>query len=287
MELSPVHTVASVFDVLQRVKAGAPAFCTNFFPAQAKLQSWIEHGELQVAVGDSAAVFLRKNRDFWHLYFCATSFETLRRGLMGLPVWHTERLVVDLVGQEKTLSDLAAVLKSTGFRPYSRLQRMARPAEPIPASQSSSEAVRNSGDSVEDSPPVVLADRSDRDAVLALLESSFDHYADQLPVAHEVEAALASRQMLAIICEQAVAALLFFETQGFTSTLRYWVVAEPFRSRRFGGALMRHYFAIHSAVRRFILWVVATNENVVRKYQHYGYLPDGLMDLVLVNDLIG
>jgi hypothetical protein len=277
MELSPVHTVASVFDALQRVKAGASAFCTNFFPAQGKVQSWIEHGELRAAGSDSAAVFLRKNRDFWHLYFCAATPETLQRELTALPMRNSERLVVDLVGQESGLSDLPAVLKSAGFRPYSRLQRMARPADLSPTNVPSREP---------DSPPVVLADASDRDAVLSLLEASFDHYADQLPVGHEVETALAGRQMLAIKCDQTLAALLFFETQGLTSTLRYWAVAEPFRSRRLGGALMRHYFAIHNAVRRFVLWVVANNENAVHKYQHYGYRPDGLLDLVLVNDLI-
>jgi ribosomal protein S18 acetylase RimI-like enzyme len=83
-----------------------------------------------------------------------------------------------------------------------------------------------------------------------------------------------------------LAAILFFETQGFTSILRYWAVAERFRSRRFGAAVMRHYLAMHSAVRRFLLWVVAANDNAVRKYQHYGYAPDGLLDQVLVNELV-
>ncbi len=44
--MNPVTTVGEVLDAIQRAKAGASAFCTNFFPAQAKLQGWIDHGEL-------------------------------------------------------------------------------------------------------------------------------------------------------------------------------------------------------------------------------------------------
>ena len=120
---------------------------------------------------------------------------------------------------------------------------------------------------------MLYADKTDCQAIINLLECSFDRYADQLPMLYEIEAAIEARQILAVKCEGTLAALLFFETQGFTSTIRYWVVAERFRSHRFGSALIRHYFAAQSAVRRFILWVTADNENAVLKYRHYGYAP--------------
>jgi ribosomal protein S18 acetylase RimI-like enzyme len=127
---------------------------------------------------------------------------------------------------------------------------------------------------------------ADRQAILDLLNRSFDHYADQIPMPYEIDAAIEGRQVLAIKADGALAALLFFETQGFTSTVRYWVVVDEFQSRGFGSALIRHYFAAQSAVRRFILWVTIDNENAVQKYRHYGYAPDGLADHVLVNSMI-
>ena len=133
---------------------------------------------------------------------------------------------------------------------------------------------------------MLCADKTDCQAIRNLLECSFDRYADQLPELYEIEAAIAARQVLVVQCEGTLAALLFFETQGFTSTVRYWVVDQRFRSRRFGSAVMRHYLAAQSAVRRFILWVTADNENAVLKYRHYGYAPDGLIDHVLVNAMI-
>jgi ribosomal protein S18 acetylase RimI-like enzyme len=132
----------------------------------------------------------------------------------------------------------------------------------------------------------VIAERSDLNAIGDLLDGSFDKYADQLPTVSELEDAISERQIALVKCDRVIAALLFFETQGFTSTIRYWVVAEQFRSRRFGSALMRHYFAAQSSVRRFVLWVVGTNSDAVRKYRHFGYAPDGLVDHVLANGMV-
>jgi len=267
-------TVTQVYDAIQGAKAGASAFCTNFFPAHGKVQGWIDHGELLGELRGRSAFFLRKDRDFWHLYFCASNVAALQREITAFPGLKTERVAVDLVGSEAVLGELLNVVESAGFRRYARLLRLARPNQPGQPQPSA------------DGTEVLCAEKTDCQAIMDLLECSFDRYADQLPMLYEIEAAIAARQVLAIKCEGALAALLFFESQGFTSTIRYWVVAERFRSHRFGSTLMRHYFAAQSAVRRFILWVTADNENAVLKYRHYGYAPDGLMDHVLVNWLV-
>ena len=266
--------MAEVLDAMQRAKAGAAAYCTNFFPTQPKLQGWIDHGELLGEFRDRSAFFARKDRDFWHWYFCAPDAGTLEREVAELPFLRTERVAVDLVGNEASLGDLLRVAGGAGFRPYARLLRLARAAQP------------GQGDTGDEGSEVTCADKADCPAIMELLETAFDRYADQLPMAYEIEAAIAARQILVVKREGALAALLFFETQGLTSTIRYWVVAERFRSHRLGSVLMRHYFAAQSAARRFILWVTAVNENAVLKYRHYGYNPDGLVDHVLVNELI-
>ena len=272
--MSPVTSVATVLEAIQRVKAGAGAFRTNFFATEAKLQAWVDHGELFGEFHDQAALFRRKDRDFWHLYFCASDMAALRRELNAWPSLKTERLAVDLIGSEASVGDLATELASVGFRPYARLIRLARASQP------------NALQSTPAGTVVALAQKSDHQAVMNLLEASFDRYADQLPLPYEIEAAIEAQQILAVKYEGTLAALLHFETQGFTSTVRYWVAAERFRSHRFGSALIRYYFAAQSAVRRFILWVTADNEDAVMKYGHYGYHPDGLVDHVLVNEMI-
>ena len=272
--MSPIGTVTQVFDAIQGARAGASAFCTNFFPTPGKLRGWIDHGELQGEVRDRSAFFLRKDRDLWHMYFCVADVATLQREIGLLPGLKTEPVALDLVGSEAALGDLLAVAESAGFRRYARLVRLARASQPGQPQLSA------------DGTEVLYAEKADGQAILDLLECSFDRYADQLPMLYEIEAAIEARQILAVRCEGALAALLFFESQGFTSTVRYWVVAERFRAHRFGSALIRYYFAAQSAVRRFILWVTADNENAVSKYRHYGYIPDGLVDHVLVNQIV-
>jgi ribosomal protein S18 acetylase RimI-like enzyme len=273
--MTPINRASQVFDAIQAVKSAAPAFCTNFFPTERKVQSWIEHSELTGEdVRDGTALFFRRDRDFWHLYFCAASPSALKQELASLKDPANERMVVDLVGNETTLHELLTILEKAGFRRYSKLQRMARAhSADLPAS-------------ANDDASVEFALSSDRQAIADLLESSFDRYADQLPVLHEIDAAISNRQMLAIKCDDTLAAVLFYETQGMTSTIRYWAVADRFRTRRFGAALMRYYLQAHAAVRRFVLWVVSTNENAVQKYQHYGYAADGLIDHVLANQFV-
>ncbi len=271
--MTPVTASSQVFDAIQKAKTGASAFCTNFFPVQAKLDAWIKHGELFVEARDGAVFFFRREQNFWHWYFCAGDAAALRRETQISPALKTEAVVTDLVGKAGTMDELLKAVEAGGFRPYSRLVRLARVAQ--------TEAETAAGEN-----PVVWAEKHDVDGVLKLIESAFDRYADQVPTVYELEAAIEAKQILVIRAAQGLAALLFFETQGVTSTVRYWVVGEQYRANRYGSALIRYYFASQKAVRRFVLWVTAANENAVEKYHHYGYSSDGLIDHVLVNDMI-
>lgn len=270
----PVHSVSQVFDAIRQGKASAADFSTNFFPVEGKLQGWIDHGELFAEEHDGAAFFFKKDRDFWHFYFCAASRAVLMREFSGLPILKTERVVVDFVGNGAALSDTVAAFESEGFRRHAQLRRMSR------TSGTASDKIS------PDTSQVVCAKQSDCDAILALLECSFDRYSEQLPTLYEIELAVERGQVLIAKREGAVAGLLFFETQGFTSMVRYWLVAEPFRALHLGSTLIQHYFNMHGAVRRFVLWVNADNDNAIEKYRHYGYAPDGLVDHVLVNKMI-
>jgi hypothetical protein len=272
--MRPVRSSAEVLEAIQKVKAGATAFCTNFFPVQSKLESWVAHEELATQARDGVTFFLRKDRDFAHLYFCAASPSAFGREVGCLCPNRTHKLAIDIVGPEASLTELLSMAEQGGFRPYSRLVRLARIAS----------AVRSP--SVPQTGSIDLAAKADGPEVLRLIEASFDRFADQLPTLYEIEAAIAARQILIIKQNDEIAALLFFETQGLTSTIRYWLVVAQFHSRGFGSTLIRHYFLNQPAVRRFILWVTATNQNAIQKYQHYSYAPDGLVDHVLACDPI-
>jgi hypothetical protein len=272
--MQPVTGISQVFDVIQRVKAEAPAFCTNFFPDRRKLEPWINRGELLVETQKGAAFFFRKDRDFQRLYFCAADAASFRQALAARPDFKLEPVVIDLVGNRDGLDELLAPLEAVGFRRYARLQRMAQ------------KGPREEPQPVAGEGQVVFAAPADSRAILNLIESSFDRYAEQLPALDEIEGAVQNHQILVIKREGTIGGLLFYETQGVTSMVRYWLVAEPFRALHLGSGLMRHYLATQRAVRRFVLWVVADNAGAIQKYQHYGFLPDGLVDYVLASEMI-
>src|SRR5712675_1473221 len=126
--MSPVRTATEVLEAIQKVKAGGSAFCTNFFPVQSKLENWVTHNELMAETRDGVTFFLRKDRDFSHLYFCAANPSAFGRELAQLSSSTTERLATDLVGPEASLTELLTLAQQCGFRRYSRLVRLARVA---------------------------------------------------------------------------------------------------------------------------------------------------------------
>jgi hypothetical protein len=96
--MSPVRTAGEVLEAIQKVKAGATDFCTNFFPVQSKLQSWIAHEELMTQARNGVTFFLRKDRDFAHLYFCAANLSDFGRELGQLPAIAAGKLSINHVG---------------------------------------------------------------------------------------------------------------------------------------------------------------------------------------------
>jgi hypothetical protein len=270
-----VESPSEVGEAVNRAKTDATGYCSNFFPSARKLQSWITHGDLLCDQHDGAALFLRKDRDFWRLYFCAANPTSLERAFTALPMLGIEPVVLDLIGKEPALAEMAGLFEDAGFRLYNRLFRMARTVPTVTPS------VKVATDS-----RVVVADKTDCQPILDLLLRSFDCRAEQIPMLYEIEAAVEVGQIRVARCADTLAGLLFFETQGITSLLRYWLIAPEFRSQRFGSGLMHRYFAEHPAVRRFLLWVIASNTNAISKYEHYGFAPEGLVDYVLANEKI-
>lgn len=268
-----IESAVEVGKAVGHAKEGAPAYCSNFFPAPKKLERWIAHRDLYSDGGEGTALFFRKDRGFWHLHFCAAGPSLLQQALARCATLSTDAIVVDLVGLEPAVAGLAGIFEGAGFRRYSRLFRMARLTPgtgPVAAPPD---------------PRLTVAGPADVQCVHELLLRSFDRRAEQLPQPYEIEAAVDAGQIRIARGNGRLAGLLFFETQGLTSTLRYWLIDPEFRAAGLGSALIRCYFAEQHAVRRFLLWVVADNADAIGKYEHYGYAPDGLVDLVLANEV--
>jgi len=259
-----------VVDGILRAKS-SPGFCTNFYPVRQKLEAWIARNALAVVQGSESTFFFRRDRDFWHLSYCAPDTHALQRDLCALKELTTERVVADVLGTPEALEAWLPLLESAGMRRHKRLARMGRPAREIPVAADNG---------------VILATRHDAGAMVALLEKAFDPYAKQLPSSEEIETAAEASEILLLKRGGVLAGLLFFETRGVTSTLRFWAVAQEFRGTCVGSTLIRHYLSSQRGVQRFVLWADADDRVLIEKYRHYHYAEDGVVDYVLANDLI-
>ena len=252
-----VEAISEVGDAVNQAKAGSAGYCSNFFASPQKLQSWISHSELFCDQHDGATFFLRKDRDFWHLYFCAANSTVLQPALAAQTILKNEPVVLDLIGKEPALAEMAGWFDPAGFRIYTacsawraRWLRRRTPLKTEPDSQ------------------VVVASKADCQPILDLLLNSFDSRAKQIPTLYEMERRLTRANRVGRYAD-ALAGLLFLERRSF---LRAPLLAD----RRISGAaagsgLHAPYFANTGGPAVSPLGGGHDQGNAIGKYEHYGY----------------
>lgn len=261
---------ARLFDAIQRVKHGATGFTTSFFATRDQAQAWIDRGALLCVNAEGALLILRRDRDFHHLYHAAANPEALAAALAALEgTDFGAALATDLVGREADVEAMARVYAGAGFAPYTSLFRMVRLADPARP------------DDYED-PAVEFAAPGDEEAIAAFFERLLDRFSEQIPELDEIAAAIARRNIIIVRQGDELGGLLFFETTGLTSTLRYWHVSDRRRNQGIGARLIKTFFRLCRASRRIMLWVIADNADAIAKYQHYGFQGESLVDRIMI-----
>jgi ribosomal protein S18 acetylase RimI-like enzyme len=268
-------SVAAIYEQMDQARRAGPLL-TNFYPAPDKLQRSIERGELFSVTAGNVLFVLRRDRDFLHLSFVASTTAELAAALREFVASVAETVTVDVLGPRERVAELAALFVQAGFRAHCELHRMTKTTQPT------QQAANQAEPPAPPDPEVVFAGRDDGGALAGMLETALDRHAEQIPDEDEMARAASERKVLVIRSGPAIAGLLFFEVTGQSSLLRHWLVDPAYREQRIGARLMRRYFADCKDVRRFLLWVISDNHNAIDRYRHYGYREDGLIDQVLI-----
>jgi len=247
-------------------------FLTNYYPDPIKTGLWIKNGLFFTELFHETTFFFRKDSDFYHLYYCTTSANNLRNGLTALLLKSKDILyTIDVIGNIKDVSELGSEIESAGFFPYTVLVRMSRII------------------SVSDGPNIVsnpnLADALPKDSweVVGLLQQYFDPLAENLPLLHEIESWINAGQVVVFRESDAIQGFLIYEIIGVTSYLRYWFVHPDHREKKIGSLLIQEFFKRCSGTKRQLFWVIQSNENAIKRYIHYGFLPENLVDNIYTN----
>lgn len=280
--MTPLPSVAAIYEQMDQARRAGP-LVTNFYPVPDKLQRSIDRGELFSMTAGNVLFVLRRDRDFLHLSFVASTAAELAAALRELVASVAETVTVDVLGPRERVAEIAELFVQAGFRGHCALHRMTKVTKP--AAMSPPPAAPD--------PEVVFASRDDAAALAGMLETALDRHAEQIPDEDEMTRAVSDRKVLVVRSGPAIgeaesrgvgsiAGLLFFERTGQSSLLRHWLVDPAHRDQRIGARLMRRYFADGKDVRRFLLWVISDNHNAIDRYRHYGYQQDGLIDQVLI-----
>lgn len=265
--MRPVVSIEDAQQIFHRESSGSGRMLTNFFPNSDKLNNWIAHKQIFSDEIMGARFLLRRDGDFFHLYFCAVDPEHLLRGVQQILISVEGPVVVDLLGTEQELEILSKIYNRCQFQLRAILQRMTKRV--LPDEQFTVDT------------SVVHGSRQDALRIRQLLLEHFDRFVEQIPTENELLDAADSEQLLVVKNDHRLDGFLFFERTGQMGIVRYWFVDDLYRGGGVGAKLMRTFLAKNDGVNRVVLWVLRTNDQAITKYEHYGFRPDSLIDYVM------
>jgi N-acetylglutamate synthase-like GNAT family acetyltransferase len=253
---------------LRHLKEG---FYTNLFWNDSVHEAWIRHDELQYdELSDRSVVVVRSNDGFANLYYITANLSDLKASLKGWLKTHGEMYVCDVVGRAQDTAEVAALLIDCGCRQRRMLKRMVRLGDV-------DEAYTACGN-------ISFATQADLPEIDALLHQCFDKVTEQLPKPYELISQIARREVILYKESQNLGGVIIFDNMKASMLLRFWIVKHEFRDHRVGSKLFNAMMHECSASKRQMHWVVADNDNAIKRYLHYGYKFDSLQDIVFTTE---
>lgn len=267
-----INEIQPLIKELRDLKKG---FLTNYYPDPAKTGLWVEHGLFFKELFHETIFFFRKDTGFYHLYYCSASVNSLRNGLTALLQKSPEmRYAIDVIGNSLDVNETGREIESAGFFTYTSLVRMSRII-----------SVSDTPD-VAGNPSLAEALQNDAPEIIGLLQQYFDPLAENLPLQPEIESWIDAGHIIVYREKMVIRGFLIYEITGVTSYLRYWFVHPDHREKKIGSVLIVEFFKRCSGTKRQLFWVIQSNENAIKRYIHYGFKPENLVDIIYTNSNI-
>ena len=265
--MDKVVSFEQIQDFAGEIRNLRQGYVTNFFWDPQKHPYWVEAGHFFYEKADRCYILLHEKDDFCNLFYIATDMTAAAGALALLPIQNDG--VIDVVCRKEGQGETEA-LACAGFKPYKHLFRM-------------SHLGLLAEESWEHQESVAYGQLADARPVYEALQRGFDPRCEQLPSLQEVEDYIAHRQLLVVRDGDSLCGFLIFELQGKTTWyLRYWFTDPAYRNQKVGARLLKASLAIGRDTRRQQLWVVADNENAIKRYEHYGFQQEPMTNYVMI-----
>ncbi|WP_294591022.1 GNAT family N-acetyltransferase [uncultured Bacteroides sp.] len=263
--IDSIDILSEYFNVIRRKRKGV---ITNFFLNPFKHSLWIEKGELYVVLIHDCYFIIRKSELVNYLFYITTDTEQLANGLKEILPTITFQVVIDLVGDMK-MEPLKQIFLENGFSEFKMIYRMNRVGIPNCLTFDSN---------------VQHAVIEDLNTIHVLLCKYFNPLLEQIPNKEEIEKFILENQVLIYKQDGKICGFVIFELIGLTLYLRYWFVSPGFRDLHIGSKLFNAFMYEGRNTKRQLLWVIADNENAIKRYKHYGFRAEKMFDYVLMRE---
>ena len=256
--------------LMQKVKERGGTLRTNFFIDPLRLSNYLKEGFIYYVNSEQGILLLRKDWDFYHLYYYTNSLESLK--ILISTYLPQVKLVTDIIGQDLLVMQTVEIFETVGFKSKKKLCRYVR------MNNLNSNYYLKSNE-------VSLAVIEDAKQIGNLFIENFNKLFEQVPNLKDVENLIAQRKILVVKNKDTIKGFLVRTATGKTAVLNNFLVDKLYRQENIGTKLLQHYINESQDSKRMILWVIAENEVATNIYKKHGYFEDNLIDYILVNDL--
>jgi ribosomal protein S18 acetylase RimI-like enzyme len=260
---------AYIINAVESIKSNNEGYITNFYIGEERCNLLIKNKLLYVIYYEKCIFILYKDHNFFHLYFICSNEKSLTNSLKELISNYADyTFITDIIGTEMYTKKTSEIFSQNGFEIYTILYRMSR-VENLDEPQIVDTRIKNATD-------------CQAVQIFNIFEKYFDKYSEQLPLLEEIQQFICNNNVLVITEQQKVLGFVIFEIKGMTSYLRYWFVLPEYRDKKFGSILLRYFFYESRNTKKQIFWVLASNENAIIRYKHYGFKAETMLDQVMI-----
>lgn len=263
-----IESYSQIHELMSLIRTLGKGFITNFFPEELKTNVLISQHKLWYECINHTVFFYRKNDDFINLFFFSTTDNELETSLRSIKI--KDVIISDIVTNNK-LSPVVDSFYKNGFEQHSILIRMSKLNKPNNIKNESNERIRN-------------AYKKDINEIQKLYVAYFDKYAEQIPLFEELENWIEKQQMIVYELDSRIVAFLIYDINGLTLYLRYWFVHPEYRDIKIGSVLLKEFFYRGKECKRHLFWVIASNNNAIKRYEHYGFKKENMFDYILIKN---
>jgi ribosomal protein S18 acetylase RimI-like enzyme len=267
-----VSEINQVLGFIEKVKHGAVNYNSNFYLDIQKVELWISLQILEIEEFGDTIFFIRRNKEFFNLYFVTGNPDSLKSNLNILQIKYSNSIfVIDLVGIENNINEFNDLFLQNGYYLYTSLMRMSKTSNDL--------SIR-----IIEGEKITYAQRADAATIFSYFTEYFDPYCEQIPLVEEISKWINNGQLIIYSEDKKnIQGFLIYEKIGQTAYLRYWFVHPGHRDKKIGSALIHFFFKECSSVKRQIFWVIRSNTNAIKRYEHYGFKAESLIDVVFIN----